>query len=718
MNSTVTFAPASINFPVTQIGGAAAASTSCGGVPATVNVTAAISDDTSAGALTVETVRSYIIETEIESGSGEGPSGGGLKPVKIAVTDYLGEGNPLNVLSGQAIEVDLRFAPTASTPYNCSATLVISGDTWPEPIQVPLTAIVGEVQVNVPAITVAQNQSTTVPVTISLSSGPDVTVSLAVEEYSTLSPVGILSVDESPAAISSSPAVSATRNLTASGGGLAPGAYPFYLAVSVFGSNAYSFNATITLNVVLPYFVIKSKTGNVIDILGAKTSPPAVLDAYPENSPASDNQLWTFIADPAGSGCYFIASKLNGNVIDIEGASTTAGTLLDAYPQKPTGTDNQLWCFVSDPEGSGFCFIVSKLNVNALNANVVDIQGNSTAPKTLLDSYPVKLTNYENQLWTVVDGAFPAILDPVPTLKPTSTTPGGFVAGNVNYYIFAEGEALTGASVSVTITSDFTSTANGYSFQLNCYSTVGPTVTTLWQQFLIRVKAGSNQLVANITTWTGQSSSDWFFYQDVPFATLPSSTIPQGYTLNIALNYLPDEGGYLDLSTALVSGATFTVTDASGNSIGSTTITLLGNTGQTLSNPVTVANLAPVAAMQLNIGGYGSNSTATLTQGAGTITYAASVGLNANSTKPTALVDFENFTNVGTGENANVIFGPVPWPFSPSMENDLPGLQIVQLFEVLPGQTPPPGLRKVIHALPLPSENPRLGTAIAPSSSP
>jgi hypothetical protein len=46
---------------------------------------------------------------------------------------------------------------------------------------------------------------------------------------------------------------------------------------------------------------------------------------------------------------YFIKSKLDGNVIDIQdikGDDTTSGALLDAYPQKTTGTDNQLWSVV------------------------------------------------------------------------------------------------------------------------------------------------------------------------------------------------------------------------------------------------------------------------------------------------------------------------------------------------------------------------------------
>ena len=82
------------------------------------------------------------------------------------------------------------------------------------------------------------------------------------------------------------------------------------------------------------------------------------------------------------SAYYFIKSKLDGNVIDIQKASTKSGALLDAYPQKTTGTDNQLWEFVPDPAGSGYYFIKSKLN-----GKVIDIQGASFNSKAPLDAY-------------------------------------------------------------------------------------------------------------------------------------------------------------------------------------------------------------------------------------------------------------------------------------------------------------------------------------------
>ena len=139
----------------------------------------------------------------------------------------------------------------------------------------------------------------------------------------------------------------------------------------------------------MTYFAIQNKlTGHVIDITQNSKTPGAHLDAYTPKTSDNANQLWEFIPDPAGSGYYFIKSQLSGNVIDIQQNSTKPGTLLDAFSQKTSGNANQLWEFVADPAGSGHFFIVSQLN-----GNVIDIQQASTSPGALLDAYPWKLTN-------------------------------------------------------------------------------------------------------------------------------------------------------------------------------------------------------------------------------------------------------------------------------------------------------------------------------------
>jgi hypothetical protein len=106
---------------------------------------------------------------------------------------------------------------------------------------------------------------------------------------------------------------------------------------------------------------------------------------------------------------------------------------------------------------------------------------------------------------------------------------------------------------------------------------------------------------------------------------------------------------------------------------------------QTASQQATFANLAPVTALQFNIVGDYNGNVATLTQGAGKITFKAASDAESGMTvtqggPPGPLTVFRS--NTDTGENANVVYGPLPWPWSPSMTNV--GTEFVQLFKVTP----------------------------------
>ena len=110
------------------------------------------------------------------------------------------------------------------------------------------------------------------------------------------------------------------------------------------------------------YYAIQSKlSGDVIDIEGASATSGALLDAYPLKKSGNDNQLWEFVLD-SGTGCYFIKSKLNGNVVDIKALSSEAGAPLDVFPQKESDFANQVWQFIPDPAGSGYSFVRSLMN--------------------------------------------------------------------------------------------------------------------------------------------------------------------------------------------------------------------------------------------------------------------------------------------------------------------------------------------------------------------
>jgi hypothetical protein len=255
---------------------------------------------------------------------------------------------------------------------------------------------------------------------------------------------------------------------------------------------------------------------------------------------------------------------------------------------------------------------------------------------------------------------------------------------NSNYYLDDGGNPLTGVSATVKFTADFVSSANGYSFQLNCYSTEGSGITTEWQQFVIYASPGSSQLTARIDTWSGTLARDELNRIDVALAKLPSATIPAGYAFKMALTYSDD-------GTGTVTGAVYTVTDNKGHSLGSVTITIVGHTLRTTNLPATAANLAPIAAFQYNIGGdYGSH-TATLTGGAGTIIYAGTNLLSVVNAEPN-YTDFDD----GTGENANLIFGPLA---------DTASQVISQSFVVVPaGELPEPRATRRSHGLPPPDK--------------
>jgi hypothetical protein len=409
-----------------------------------------------------------------------------------------------------------------------------------------------------------------------------------------------------------------------------------------FGSFILTGVSSETFTIAGTYYIIKSKlNGDVIDIIGASTAPGAGLDAYPQKATGTANQLWEFVIDPAGSGYYFIKSQLNGNVIDIAGASTKPDTLLDAYPQKTTGTDNQLWEFVADPAGSGYCFIKSKLN-----GNVIDIQGASTNPGTPLDAYPWKLNGYDNQLWTVVGGSFPSV---VGTVAQRS----GGDSGYYNY-IQANGSScatLTGVKVTINFTQDLVwesstpPTHPGLSIQLNAETSSNQPLD--WLQFLVHM--GDDQgLWPWINIWApgkggaGDPTALWIQSVATPLVNLPQAgRIPAGYSIIIALQ---------NDSENRITGASWQALDNTGKSIGSVSYALSTSAG----GGVPPADLCPIASFQVTFGGPLDGAYATFSSGAGVVIMEADQAMNVDASWPSCI----GYTG-GTGESSNIGYGPL-----------------------------------------------------------
>jgi hypothetical protein len=235
------------------------------------------------------------------------------------------------------------------------------------------------------------------------------------------------------------------------------------------------------------------------------------------------------------------------------------------------------------------------------------------------------------------------------------------LVSNHNYMMEENGSSLLGVTASIVIDSDLISTANGWSMQLNTYSPTGSSIDM--QQYIVYASPSSTQLWARIDNF--DSSQTEFLRLDTKLATLPTATLPSGYTIRMALKY--DSSGN-------VSGANYAVSDNTGNSLGTASIDIVGQTLRTTGKPATSANTASIAAMQMNIvADYGS-AVATLSSGSGWITLAASKTLSVMDPAPPNNQG-PSYLNEPTGytlETANLIYGPLP---------TLTSVAVVQAFQ-------------------------------------
>ncbi|KFA88409.1 RICIN domain-containing protein [Archangium violaceum] len=90
-------------------------------------------------------------------------------------------------------------------------------------------------------------------------------------------------------------------------------------------------------------------------------------------------------------GGYLIRSRLNGLVLDVQGANKAAGTPVITW--EATGQPNQVWQLVPG-RGRGTYYIQSQLN-----GLVLDIEGGKTDGSGRIITYPMKRDGADNQLW-------------------------------------------------------------------------------------------------------------------------------------------------------------------------------------------------------------------------------------------------------------------------------------------------------------------------------
>lgn len=146
------------------------------------------------------------------------------------------------------------------------------------------------------------------------------------------------------------------------------------------------------------YYYIQSQlnTGLVVDISGTdkQSDPgaPIVTWQKEDGAAASASQLW-YLVD-AGSGYYYIHSKMNDFVLGVTGGGGPGTHVINDI--RDDGV-NQRWKLI---EEEGVTFIQSALPGNL----VMDIEGASSVQGTAVIMWPKKekSTGSENQEWKLV----------------------------------------------------------------------------------------------------------------------------------------------------------------------------------------------------------------------------------------------------------------------------------------------------------------------------
>jgi hypothetical protein len=227
------------------------------------------------------------------------------------------------------------------------------------------------------------------------------------------------------------------------------------------------------------------------------------------------------------------------------------------------------------------------------------------------------------------------------TVATAAPQPVQGLGSSFNHVFYSNCHSLLGVEVTINVTQDIVS-SNGFTIQLNAYG--GSNQPSGWQQYGFLVNSPEVQgFVNNWPPTPSANPANYYVLNNLPLASLPSSTLPAGYILTLALAF----------AGATVSGVTYTVT---GN--GSTNSAPQTLTSAPVNEPA--GDLSPIVAFEVDIVGPGGGTGTIFSSGAGTITYAATTALTGLAAPPAPCCEWAG----GTGEYSNSIYGPLPSPAS------------------------------------------------------
>jgi hypothetical protein len=364
----------------------------------------------------------------------------------------------------------------------------------------------------------------------------------------------------------------------------------------------------------------------------------------------------------SGSGCYFFSGN---RYIRVTRGETGAGTIDPGYPAPISD-----WGWGSFGANGIDAALYSGSKCYFFSGNqYVRVSRSNNGPGLLDPGFPASISNWK---W----GSFGAggIKGALYSGGPLVAAPAMGLGSNSNYFMTSNCNPMTGVSVTINIDTEIAA-SNGFGFQLNAYSAKSELDGAQQYVILCDTTTSPAQLLCAVDNWVSKSQQ---LIADFPsLATLPGQTLPAGYQLSIAL---------ANDASGAITGATYTVLDNAGKTLGTTTLILTSLT-QFGGGPVTSEDLAPIVAYQLNLVGFDNGQSTTLSSGNGTITFAATSDMTVLNAEPASCVDW----SFSTEETANSTYGLLP---------NAPGTSFTQWFDIGPAAAMLKKQSGVIHRLP------------------
>jgi hypothetical protein len=245
----------------------------------------------------------------------------------------------------------------------------------------------------------------------------------------------------------------------------------------------------------------------------------------------------------------------------------------------------------------------------------------------------ISSASFDGMSWT----AQPSV--PGNTGQDMAPMPVEGLGGSSNYILSADCQPITQLNIHIAITEDISSD-NGFSFQLNCYTTKDQ--LGAWQQYILCYVPSLGQFGCQIDNWT--KTSELINSSILFFCPFEGPVVPAGTDLEISLVFDP--------TNHKVTAANFSVTLPN---VSPKTHSLVIDQLETDSGSyATQSDMSPIVAFQLDF--VANDSAVThLASGKGKITYTASPALTAVADFPSCIEYDEP-----TGETANSVYGQLP----------------------------------------------------------